>query len=294
MKKTWKRLKLAAVLLSPALVVGWFFAAAEVDRYARETLTASVGHALHAPVRIKGVSVPWLGRVTLIRELEIYGPPGFTLRQPLLAVRRTTLDFPVSGLLQSEVTIDQVRLRDVVLTLQVREDGKTNVETLLERARARAAATPATTGPTGATPRRFLVRELRLEDASVDLLVGERRVRVDVPEVVLTDLDGSQTADELTALVIQGLLTAYLERDLLELPQTLVGSLWSVARTTHDLKVAVSGELKARVLDAAGKTLNIATKVVVDDLGGSMKSGYKTLEEGARSGLRSLQRALGR
>ena len=215
-----KRLiKLGFVLLALA-VIGVVVAVTSLDRIAAESIRRGGTRALGVETDVESVDLSLGGEVTAsLRGLTVANPEGFQSER-FLALGEGSLVFPLKGILADVVTVPELDLTDVAISLE-RKDGETNYDVILSNLE-RSDGGSDKKGSNGEKKekerkeddgKRYAIDRIVLKnvDATIDLLplAGDAtRVSIHLPEIVIEDLSDDMSTAEIFDIVIRTLLTA--------------------------------------------------------------------------------------
>lgn len=172
---------LALCLLAMGVGIAWTARYMRSPEF-RSELSLLVQHATGRAVSIDGeleVSVfPWLGLTA--HGLVLGNAEGFSL-SPMLRANIIEARVRVLALLQRELVLDTVELRDVNLDLAVLPDGRTNWESLIERYRAEEASQQGV----GQSFRKVSLRGIHIAGGSATLQDDQHNHRFEFRELAL-------------------------------------------------------------------------------------------------------------
>ncbi|MBT0568818.1 hypothetical protein KIK84_00640 [Curvibacter sp. CHRR-16] len=193
------------VLLMGALAFGAWWLNRNLDGLAAQALRDYGSAMTGARVQVESVQLQATSGHGAIMHLVVGNPAGFATEHAL-SVERIELDIEASSLASPVVTIERVRIVQPKLIYE-KANGTTNLETIVRNINRYLGPGSAST-----TPRRFIVRELRISDAKVQASAGfmlGHTVGMKLPDIVLKEVGSKQgglTAGELGQTVAKALL----------------------------------------------------------------------------------------
>jgi hypothetical protein len=259
------KLLLVLVLLLAVLVAGLFLA---LDRIAEAAVEKGATQAAGVATEVDDVDVGVTSNELSMGRLTMANPPGFS-DDGFIALGRLDAQWEGLGALTGdEIRIERIVLDGVRVHLE-RKGGKTNYGVVLENLGRSGGEEP----PSSEPGKRFRVGELRVRDVRASLAWdGLGDVEVEVPEIVLRDLDSQgdtkALASKLTRVLIQALLEGTLKAGQNVLPDELVKDLGRgledladeigehAEKGLEELERGVEG-----VLEGAGKALEAPGKL---------------------------------
>lgn len=256
---------LVVLLVVPILGVSFFLDSA---------VSRAASSALGVDTRLQVLLRPVSGRVSIL-HLSVANPPGFESRQ-LLRLRRGRFDVRVDSLREDRVVSPLLRLEGVELSLE-RRGGRYNYQAILDHlGRVESGAAAGAAPPEDAAGgRQFVIQNLEIRDVVADVDVSEllpdrARIHVEVPEIHLTGVGGSEGVSmaQLSGIVLKAILGAVARRGV-GLPAELAGALRVDLGALESVAIQTGPEAARKLRDAAGE----GTGRVLRGLGGVLDRG---------------------
>ncbi len=260
-------LRRVVIVLLAAVVVVMGLSIWQINAVAERVIETQGSAALGVDTTIDFISIGFFPPSLRIGGFEIENPGGFRERN-FFTLGTGTAKVAAGSLRADTVVISELCLRGAAISLE-RDLRRTNYGVVLGNLRrsdsGRSSAPGADEGGPG---KRFRVARVVIEDLTAHLAVGLRgefqETRIQVPEIVLTDVGGAEAAGvvagELLDRIVVGILDALAHTG--EMPADVVGDL------TRDLRglahgsweipgVARSGGSAARKLgEGVGRTVD--------------------------------------
>lgn len=259
------------LLLVLAVVLGIVF----INAIARKAIESQASASLGVPTTLSSASIGLFSGKFGLRQLSIANPPGFA-DATLLSLGSADLDFPLSGIFSSPVTVPSLRLDGLALNLQRKPDSSNYgiIIDNLKKGSSPSAQQPAAEG------KKFIINELVLTNITVKLdmaglpnlpVVGDAannagKFNVTLPEIRLANVGktgsgvggSGVTAGQLTEIIFQALLSAVVDKGGLD-PAILGDIQGSLAQMPDRIKGMAAG-----LADGAAKTAADAAKSIAD------------------------------
>lgn len=267
------KLTLALVAL---LVVALLAVLAFLDSGARAAVEKGATYALAVPTEAESLHLrPFSGGVTL-SGLRVSNPAGFS-ESPLLSLGDASVDVAMKSLLSDQVEIQSLKISDVALRLEGRGT-KTNYGVILDslaRFESKGDTPPSTEGGESGSAKRFLVREITIENVRVDSDfrlggaagdLASAAASVTLPPIRLTNVGGEQgvTMPQLASKLLRALLEAAADGKVPGLS----------AELTQDLRRSLGA------LEQQGRELGRELERAAKELGKGLETGAKGALEG--------------
>jgi putative FmdB family regulatory protein len=219
---------LAVVLVVAAVLL--------IDVIARVGIEVAGSKVLGVPTTVRNVDLGLIKDRSSVSGLDVANPTGYT-DPTFLSLGQASLTARLGELTGDQVTIRNITLQDLTLTLEKDAAGKLNATRISDNLPSTGEQQQAATQPDAGKSRKVVVQELRIERVKVRLrnLVGGRQgvVEANLPDIVLKDVasDGSvdvlasQVSGMVIGSVLQATVTANIEGLSGEVMQGLKGAL---------------------------------------------------------------------
>jgi hypothetical protein len=215
-----KRVFVAAALLALVAAGVLLLVLSRADAIVEDAIERYGSQATDTPVRVDDVDLDLASGRGTVRGLTVANPEGFAAR-PAISFDEITLGLDLRSVRSDPVTIDLVRVGAPVVEVQVRADGRTNVDVL--RRNLEASARAGEPGPPPAEPGDVAAEELgetRLRIRELEFTPGRARVdarelgreqpfEVELSPLTLREVGGDRgdTPEEIARTVAGALLT---------------------------------------------------------------------------------------
>lgn len=232
MKKVFIGLGLLVVIAIVALVI----LLGSLDKIVKGVIEDSGSELMGVPVTVADIDIKIFGGAAQITGLVIPNPAGYTT-EDAFKMDLIRLDIGLLSLLKSPIVIEELIIDSPVVTLEVKKDGKSNLQELLdninrnsekgdeEDAEEKPKEEPedeAKKEPAPAKePTRMAFGKLIIKGVTVNVIQEsseEKPVSVTIPPIELTDVGGEigVTPAKLGVIVVGGIIESALENALKE------------------------------------------------------------------------------
>ncbi len=272
-------LKKAVVGLVVAVVVLTVAAVLLVDVIARVGIEVAGSKVLGVATTVRNADIGLIKDRSAITGREVATPTGYT-DPTFLSLGQASLTARLVELTGTDISIRQIALSDLTLTLEKDASGKLNATRISDNLPSTGEQKEQAKKPDAGASRKVVVKELRIERVKVRLrnLVGGRQGVVDaaLPDMVLSNVSSDGSVDVLASQisgmvigsVLQATLTANIEGLSSEVTDGLKGALKdSVNSLPSDLRGPVES-IRGTVGEALDKAGSQIQKGVGDALQG--------------------------
>lgn len=237
-----------------------------INVLAKKAIESGASASLGVPTTLGSASVGLFSGKFGLKQLNIANPPGFA-DATLLSLGSADLDFPLSGIFSSPVTVPSFRLDGLTLNLQRKPDGS-NYGTIIDNLKKGASSSGSTSSGEG---KKLIITELVLTNINVNLdmaglpnlpVIGDTankagQFKVNLPEIRLANIGqtgsgvggSGVTSGQLTEIIFQAILSAVVNKGGLD-PAILGELQGSLAQMPDHIKGLAAGAAKG-VTDAA-------------------------------------------
>lgn len=187
----------AAALVVIAVAAGVFLLASRIDSIVKGALERHGSELTGTPVSVAEVSISIKEGRGTIRGITVDNPDGFKGRKAF-ALGEITLRIDLATLMGDPLVIEEIRIEEPAVALEVLGDGRTNFDLLMENVRKAEKGEDESGGEEGpGEGRRFAVRSFIFEEGRVEAdtsAVGGEVAVLDLPSLRLVDLGGREGA----------------------------------------------------------------------------------------------------
>lgn len=244
MNKMLKRLGIAAVVIIALAIVLVF----SLDAMIRKGVEAVGSHSLGVETELKGAHLSMLRSRLTLSGLRIANPEDFKT-DTVFSVERARVAVRPRALLQDEITIDDITLKDPVVTIE-QSPGGSNISELFERLDALAAKE---TGSTETEAKTYRIKKLRIIGAKArfsSYLTAKVPVTVPLPDIEMNDISSSDGSGLTLAHVVKAVLTRMMGVAVTE----------GAGTVPADMMKGITGSLPGIAEGAAGETKGVMEK----------------------------------
>ncbi|MEM7410221.1 MAG: hypothetical protein AAF430_08315 [Myxococcota bacterium] len=176
-----------------------------LDFFVARAIESEGSAALGTPVQVDAVDLTLTESRGAVRGVEVANPEGFS-DAPAFVLGEVALAIDAESMAEETIRLNEIRIGDSRVRVELGERGFSNLEKLLEVVRSPAEPTPQ---ESAGEPARFRVDELRFAGGEIVLArEGKKDQILDLPEIRLRDLGGSEgaTGAEIGRLATEALL----------------------------------------------------------------------------------------
>jgi len=231
-RRIMKKILIGVAVLVVIAIVAVIILLGSLDKIVKNVIEDSGSELMGVPVTVAEIDIKVFGGAAQITGLKIPNPAGYTT-QDAFKMELIRLDIGLLSLLKSPLTIEELIIDSPVVTLEIKEDGKSNLQELLDNIKrnsekgdeAAAEEKPedeAKKEPAPSQePTRLAFSKLVIKGVTVNVIQessDKEPVSVTIPPIELTDVGGEigVTPAKLGVIVVGGIIESALENALKE------------------------------------------------------------------------------
>ncbi|MDX1460947.1 MAG: hypothetical protein R3348_07815 [Xanthomonadales bacterium] len=211
MNKRLKVITILAVVAVVLLVAGQWFVSQRLDGYVRDAVVKAGSGELQTEFSVDSVSVSLRRGSAELRGVSIANPEGYS-ELPLLKVKSVLVDFSIPSLTEDVLVVEEVTVRDPVVSYEINENGVANLDVMEERL-----AEKRRSSGSGSNEQRIIVEHLEFDGGSITATAArapDEALVFDFPALVLTKLgspdgkDPEALGNEVGEILVERILSA--------------------------------------------------------------------------------------
>jgi len=215
-----KKILIGIAIVACLLIVGVVFLLGNIDKIVKGALEDIGTELLGVPVKVAAVEIKLKSGSGQITGLTIANPNGYSA-QNAFQMDMIRLGLNLGSLGKQPLIVDELNIKNPVVQLEAKEDGSSNLQTLLQnieknsaKADKKAAEQPASESTPRGEPIRISIGQLAITGVSVHVSVpGKEPETVVIPDIVEKNVgqDSGLTPAEIGRLIIGKIVAGSLE-----------------------------------------------------------------------------------
>ena len=126
-----KKLAIVVLVLLILVVGAVFYVASNIDSLAETALEEGGTYAMGVPTQVDSVSVSLMGGTLGINGMTIANPEGFA-SENLMNFNEFGVGVETGSLFEDVIVVPEIKMDGLVVNLEKRKDGKSNVDIITE------------------------------------------------------------------------------------------------------------------------------------------------------------------